>query len=76
MTDSQKGNARVLRLEHGMSITEIARELGVPRSSVGFAVQGLMATRYCKLCGAPHERRPGVEFCCLRHKQKYYYCFV
>lgn len=63
--DRLREQARRLRREGG-TVTQIAVELGVSRSTVGGWVRGIEATRTCRLCGVPFETTNGNEFACSR----------
>ena len=65
--------ARRLRRE-GKTVTQIAAELGVPRSTVGGYVRGVEVTRYCLLCKDPAAGEYS-NFCSRAHGQKYYATF-
>lgn len=71
--DSVREIARRLRRE-GMTVTQIAVELGVPRSTAGGYVRGVEAPRYCLLCGDP-AMGEYASFCSRAHGQKHYEIF-
>ena len=73
------GRALLLRA-NGMSITAIAQEIGVARSTVGDWLRGhgeYSEIRECRLCGDPFTPNSGAQrFCRPEHADKHYRVFV
>jgi hypothetical protein len=72
------GRALLLRA-NGMSITAIALQIGVARSTVGDWLRGhgeYSEIRECRLCGDPFTANSGVQrFCTPAHAAKHYRVF-
>jgi hypothetical protein len=71
------GRALLLRA-NGASITAIAQQIGVPRTTVGGWLHGHGEWwRECRLCGAPFTPNSGAQrFCTPEHAEKHYRVFV
>lgn len=70
--ESVKGTARVLRRE-GLPVREIARRLGVPKSTVGDWLAGSGEVAHLKTCWCGERfiaRRSDHVSCCETHKHK------
>jgi Homeodomain-like domain len=73
------GRALLLRA-NGMSITAIAQQIGVARTTVGGWLRGhdgYSEIRECRLCGDPFTPNSGAQrFCTRAHADKHYRVFV
>jgi transposase-like protein len=73
------GRALLLRA-NGMSITAIARQIGVARTTVGDWLRGhgeYSEIRECRLCGEPFTPNSDAQrFCTPEHAAKHYRVFV
>jgi hypothetical protein len=73
------GRALLLRA-NGLSITAIAQQIGVARTTVGGWLHGYgeySEWRECRLCGEPFTPNSGAQrFCTPEHAAKHYRVFV